>query len=192
MDNEHVTGADDLIRKLKAAEEYIRNDVPVVVGVEAVNHFKESFINEGFTDRATKKWQSRKSKRSGGTNKQSVLSKSGELKDSLTYRVQGNRVIISTDKKYAQIHNEGGEIKVTKQMAKYFWSQYMLAKESENTELMDQWRAMALSKTITIPKRQYIGESEVLNQNITAKIERDLTNILSWIPTKFIKRLKAA
>ena len=177
--NQYVKGANELIDKLMAVMDYIENDVPLVIGTEAVNHFKESFTNEGFTDTGLKKWQSRASKRTGNTANQAILTKSGELGDSIDFRIEGKTIVIYSDKKYAQIHNEGGIITVTDSMRKYFWSQFYLAKEAADKELMEQWKFLALSKEIRIPKRQFIGESETLNQRIAEKMERDLTNILT-------------
>ena len=56
---------------------------------------------------------------------------------------------------------------------------YFNAKEAGDKALMEQYKGMALAKEIKMPKRQYIGESEQLNENITNKIVRDLTNILN-------------
>ena len=66
---------------------------------------------------------------------------------------------------YAAIHNEGGTItvKVTDKMRKYFWFMF---KKTED----EKWKWMALTKeenfTIKIPKRQFIGESDVLNKKL--------------------------
>jgi phage gpG-like protein len=43
-------------RKIEKLIDYLHNDVPVIIGTEAVNHFKESFQNEGFTDKSLDKW----------------------------------------------------------------------------------------------------------------------------------------
>lgn len=179
MDNEYVHGADEMARKLQELQQYIDNDLPIRIGTEAVNHFKEGFQNEGFTDKSLQKWASRKIKRAGGTNSQKILSKSGELADSIEFRVEGQKIIISTDKKYAEIHNEGGVIAVTPQMRKYFWAQHYMAKEGGDADLADSWKALALAKEIKMPKRQIIGESEALNERIAIKIEGDLNRILN-------------
>lgn len=179
LDNENIHGLDDLNRKLDAAMHYFAVDVPVVIGVEAVKHFKKNFETEGVPD--VDKWASRKTLRAGGTNSQKVLSKSGELSESIDYKLEGDTVIIYSDKPYAQIHNEGGEITVTPQMRKYFWAMYYTAREGKETQLMEQWKAMALAKKIKVEKRQFIGESPVLIQNITDKIVRDLTKILNGV-----------
>ncbi len=46
----------DLQKKLKAAQDYLRKDVKKVIGVEAVNFYKKSFRDEGFTDKNLTKW----------------------------------------------------------------------------------------------------------------------------------------
>jgi phage gpG-like protein len=173
MDN--IKGLDEVKRKLKAAQDYIKNDIPLVVGVEAVNHFKENFDQEGFVDKSLTKWMPRKDK----TNSRKILSDTRELQDSLEYRVEGNTVIISSDKVYAQIHNEGGVIPVSAQMRKFFWAKHYEAKQAGNEELAESWKFQALSKQIVIPKRQFIGESEVLGEKIAAKIKKDLSTILN-------------
>lgn len=182
MDNEHIKGLDDVLRRLAAAERYFENDVPVVIGVEAVKHFKESFQDEGFTDSSLKKWDTRKTKRLEGTNTQKILSKSSELGESIDYRIEGSTVVIYSDKPYAQIHNEGGTIPVTEKMRGYFWSQYYKAVDltgDKEDELAQQFKNMALAKTITIQQRQFMGDSQALIEKISNKIVRDLTRILN-------------
>lgn len=162
-------------RKLAAAQLYIQQDVPEIIGIEAVKHFKNNFQEEGFDG---KKWASRKSKRMGSTNAQKVLSQSGELSESIDYRVEGNLVIIYSDKPYAKIHNQGGKIQVTEKMKRFFWAKNKEAKDAGNTDVADMFKAMALSKEITIEQRMYIGNSDVLITKITQKINKDLKRIL--------------
>lgn len=178
MDNSYIKGIDKLVERLNAAQRYLQNDLPAVISVEAVNHFKNSFINEGFTDQSIQKWMPRKSKRFGGTNNQPTGTYKGELADSIEAMIQGNSVVIFSDKPYAKIHNEGGTISVTEKMANYFWNQYYKAKEADNTELMDQFKAMALAKTIKIVQRKFIGYSSTLQNKITDKAIKDLLKVL--------------
>ena len=175
LDNQNIRGADEMLKKLQEAKRYIKEDVPEIIGTEAVNHFKQNFHNEGFDN---KKWASRKSKRTGGTNGQKILTKSGELSESIDYRVEGNTIIIYSDKLYAQIHNEGGIIPVTAKMKGYFFAKAKELKEAGETDVAEMYIAMALSKEITIEQRQFMGESDVLMQKISARITKDLTNIL--------------
>ncbi len=177
--NQNIKGVDELIAKLQAAKHYLRTDVFDVIGVEAVNQFKRNFDQEGFEDRSVNKWASRKSKRPGSTNGQKILTKSGDLAESITYEKKPPAVIIQTDKPYAELHNEGGEITVTDKMRKFFWAKHKEYKDGGDMELADQYKAFALSKKIVIPKRQFMGQSETLNNNIVEKIMRDLNRILN-------------
>lgn len=144
LNNQNVHGADEMVRKLKEAQAYLKEQVMADIGVEAVNHFKENFDKEGFDGN---KWQARKTKRKGSTNSQKILSKSGDLADSITYDVNGNTTVISSDLVYAQIHNEGLQGKA--------WGKH----------------------SFKMPKREFIGPSEKLNEKITSKIDNELKKI---------------
>jgi phage gpG-like protein len=171
-----IKGEDELKRKIQQAMKMIENDVPEIIGVEGINHFKDSFQNEGFTDKNLEKWKSRKTKRMS-RNDQKVLSDSGELADSIEYRIEGNAVVFFTDKPYAQIHNEGGTITVTDQMRRFFWAKHYEASEAEQEDIANQWLGMALSETLKIEKRQFIGDSAQLFLKIDAKVIRELDKI---------------
>lgn len=171
--NKNVSGADEMIRQLQQAQQYIKESVPVVIGVEAVRFFKNAFRKGGLN----KKWEARKIPRPGSTNNQNVLIKDEHLMDSIDYKVEGDSVVIFSDLPYAEIHNEGGTISVTAQMKKYFWAKHYEAKEAGLVDVADLWKACALAKKITIPQRQFIGDSPELNQTIIDKITRDLDKI---------------
>jgi phage gpG-like protein len=101
-----------------------------IVKTEALNLFEESWDTQGFNDAGVSKWKKRKEpsqkfKKNGKERKgfkkwkakdkgRAILvshrsdTKGGHLKDSLRGEISGLRVFIYTDKKYAQIHNEGG------------------------------------------------------------------------------------
>ena len=146
--------------RLNAVRTYANNDVKHVIGVEATNEFKENFEKESFDG---KQWQDVKRRdpnspwygHSGQTGKKSNSRKSakilsgetGELKNAITWRNEGNRVIISNDKPYAKVHNEGGTAKIYGK------------------------------KSFTMPRRQFIGATPKLIDNIIDKINRDLTKI---------------
>ncbi len=46
-----------LKQQAAAVKRYIEKDAPRLAGIEAVNHFKKSFIDEGFTDMNLTKWK---------------------------------------------------------------------------------------------------------------------------------------
>ena len=45
-----------LFAKLDKLQNYLENQVPTIIGVEGVNHFKQSFVNQGFEDERIEKW----------------------------------------------------------------------------------------------------------------------------------------
>lgn len=171
--NKNVSGADEVIRQLQQAQQYIKESVPVVIGVEAVRFFKDAFVKGGLKN----KWAPRKIPRPGSTNNQNVLIQSEHLMDSIDYKVEGNDVIIYSDLIYAEIHNDGGEITVTGKMRKYFWAKHYEAKAAGLLDVADMWKSCALAKKIVIPQRQFIGDSPELDQRIIDKITSDLDKI---------------
>lgn len=161
LDNKNIHGADDLLRKLEAAKNYLLNDVQEVIGTEAVKHFKANFVNEGFDDN---KWAARKTKVK--LNKKILTGQgSGDhLSDSIDYKTEGNIITIYTDKVYAEIHNEG------------FDGQESVP-EHERTRKGKKETVRAHSRHMVMPKREFMGPSDQLNQQITDKITRDLNRI---------------
>lgn len=78
-----------------------------VMGNEALNHFKDSFPNQGFTNESTEKWKPRKRpdrKRPG----RAILIDTGRLRRSLRYyRAKKYTAGIASNVPYANRHNEG-------------------------------------------------------------------------------------
>ena len=161
---------DDISAKIRAKVDEIRryrtDDLPHVVGTEAVNHFKASFANEGFTDKNTVKWQNVKrrdpaspwygfsmenKKRFSNTRAldKILTGDSKELQNSISYIRQADRVTVYSDKEYAAVHQYGLTSKIFGK------------------------------KSFVMPRRPFIGRSEVLERSIYAKIERDLNSIIN-------------
>ena len=152
-------------------------DIPRHVGVTATNFFVESFHKQGFTDESFEPWQKRNApdSRPGGA----ILTDTAQLRNSIhVLNSNESQITIGTYAAYAKIHNEGGTITlpITKKMRKYFW--YMF-KETQNSK----WKWMALTKKntmkITFPKRQFIGESKIL-----------MDNLETWLINEIEKRFK--
>lgn len=105
-----------------------------------------------------------------------------------------------SDLPYAAIHNEGGEIRVTARMKRYFWYRHYsatgsfgrrkdgsLRKDKKNRQLSseaDFWKAMALMKvgaTIRIPQRKFLGTSPEVEAAVRQIIEENLTDYINNI-----------
>jgi len=144
--------------KMKEVQDFVESDdIKDILGVEAVNHFKESFEKEGFTDKALQKWSDVKRRdpnsqwygHSGQTGKFSeartvakiLTGEAGELKSAITYRYAPNGVIVSDEKPYAAVHQFGLQAKVYGK------------------------------KSFTMTARPFFGKSEVLINNINEKIK---------------------
>lgn len=88
----------------KKAEQAIRGMV-TVMGNDALNHFEQSFRDQGFTDDSLQRWKARKKRARAG---RAILTKTGRLRRSLKKSKQGRYAIqISSNVIYANVHNEG-------------------------------------------------------------------------------------
>lgn len=146
----------------KIAEEVMK-DLPKKAGEKALQFFLASFIKQGYTDTSFIPWVKRKDDLTHKLLNQSyALKASGKIDKADLTEVN---ISFGEGLNYAAIHNEGGTItvKVSAKMKRYFWYMY---KKTED----EKWKWMALTKnetlTIKIPKRQYIGESETLMNNL--------------------------
>lgn len=110
----------DLQNMGKRVMEKVRELLPTIVSIEGLRHFEQSWDNQGFTNKSPSKWKPRKEpkhgkKRWGEKNAGRAIlvshqadTKGTHLKDSLREEHTEKEVIFSTDKVYAQVHNEGG------------------------------------------------------------------------------------
>jgi len=139
---------DKLFDKLEKASNRIVDDLNDYL----LKFFKNSFDTKSFNN---VKWKPSR-------NNRNTLIDTGELKRSIrTVSKSLTEIHITSDTPYSAIHNEGGTIRITDKMRKFFWSKYYDTKN-------DNWKWMALTKKsyITIPKRQFMGEPNTLDKEI--------------------------
>lgn len=159
------------------------DDIKVELDEEFDRNFeRKSFFNE-------KKWPERKF--DDGTG--SLMQRSGGLRKSIRSRKRGSELAYSSHKPYGRIHNEGGEIKVTKKMKGYFFAKlkeaeggYSYKKDGEkrnnkrNRQLSEKeafYRAMAFKKVgsvITMPERRFIGNGKATDKIIREIAEQNI------------------
>lgn len=161
----------------------ILSDIKVELGEE----FDRNFVRQGFFAQG---WQRR-----AGAHRadKTLLIDTGTLRRSIRSHISGNNIVFSSDLPYAAIHNEGGQIRVTKRMKAYFWYRYRavqpafgrkkngaLRADQRNQRLSTDaqfFKAMALMKegsTIKIPRRQFIGFAPEVERAVTEIIEENL------------------
>jgi phage gpG-like protein len=141
--------------------------LPTLVGNVALNFFDDSFQREGFIDKRVNKWKPRRfNDKTKGSRK--TLVKSGRLRRSLRMRTLVNSVIISTNVPYAQIHNEGGRVQ-----GSFTVRAHRRKTKGGSTSVRSHQRNV----NIDIPKRQFMGQSDLLDK----RIEMLVTNALDQI-----------
>ncbi len=177
-------------RKQTEMETLINDQLPRRIGKMAVDHFRDNFIKGGFVDNGINKWD--KPKRFSETGKYAaqkyatLLSARKELYNSISYNASKGLITIKSDKPYSQIHNEGGEVNnaitITPEMRKFAWAKHYEATGGTGNS---KWKSLALTKKETInvhftmPKRQFIGKSQELLNDIETMIQTQLNKILS-------------
>ncbi|MFR9574282.1 MAG: phage virion morphogenesis protein [Rikenellaceae bacterium] len=162
------------------------------IQVELDDQFDQNFERKSFM--GEEKWPDAKAPNSRG----SLMLRTGGLRGSIRSRRRNSTLVYSSTKPQAQIHNEGGEIKVTKKMRGYFMYRYCSIrgrygkrkdgsrrKDKRNESLSEEesfYFSMAKKKvgsTVKIPKRQYIGSNkktdkiirEIVNENLERYIQ---------------------
>lgn len=160
----------------RTAIDDIFKNLPVWAGNAALNFYRDSWRRQGYIDRSFVRWPQRSNTQSG----KAVLVQSGRLRRSLRLSTGATWFEVSTDVPYAKAHNEGETITqtVTAKQRGYFWARHKAAKDAGRSGEADRWKRMALSKTLTItmPKRQFMGESDLLRRRIVAQVERGLAH----------------
>lgn len=158
------------------------------IQVELTDEFDRNFEREAFFSAA---WERRRSPvRANGH----LLVDSGTLRRSIRSEIRESSIVFKSDLPYAAIHNEGGEIKVTERMKRFFWYKYhsttgsfgrrkdgSLRRDKRNNRLTTEaefWKCMALMKvgsSIKIPRRQFLGKSPEVEQAVREIIEENIT-----------------
>lgn len=99
------------------AEAFLKKDALTIIGVEYKKVIQRSFQRDqqGFTDARLEKWKplkpatlARKTKKNGSVAP--ILTDQGHLRDSIDWEADYGQqaAVLSSDRAYAQVHNEGG------------------------------------------------------------------------------------
>ena len=177
-------------------QEFHRNIINDV-RIEMKDEFDRNFERKAFFDQA---WP----KVSLINRKGSMMARSNNLRRGFQAKIQGEKIAFSNSLPYASIHNEGGEITVTKKMKSYFWAMFYqasggisfsiktkaAAKTKKNAALSieaQQFKALALmpiGKKIKIPSRRMIGDHPRIKEVISGVIDQNLKDLNDIILNK--------
>ncbi len=158
------------------------------IRVELSDEFDKNFEREAFFSEA---WQRRKSPARGSGH---LLVDTGGLRQSIQSKSDDQSITFFSTAPQAAIHNDGGEIKVTPKMKRFFWAKYYEAtggfqrkKDGSNrqnghnrrlTSEAEFWKLMALMKvgsSVKIPRRRFLGASPEVEKTVREIIEDNLT-----------------
>lgn len=164
--------------------------------IELMEEFDRNFERKAFFDKA---WPKNKLVNRKG----SMMARSNNLRRGYKAKIEGEKIAFSNSMPYASIHNEGGEIKVTAKMKKYFWAMFYQStgsikknkggkatKSQSNRALSveaQQWKAMALmpiGKRMKIPSRRVIGQHPKVNRVIENVIDNNLKDLNEILKNK--------
>jgi phage virion morphogenesis protein len=152
--------------KINAVREFVEGEeIKDITGTGAVNHYKESFSNEGFTDETVEKWADVKRRdpgspwygHSGQTGKVSgsrkvskiLTGETRELRESISYQPTPDGVRVVNDTPYAAVHQFGLQARIYGK------------------------------KVFTMIARPFMGPSRKLEENIENKIKTEIIKRLT-------------
>jgi phage gpG-like protein len=101
-----------------------------------------------------------------------LLVQSGRLRRSFKLQNSGFTVVLFTDVPYAEIHNEGGTIAETVTVAAHSRSN-----KKQGASGSYNVREHTRQVNTTIPQRQFMGEHQELDNQVSSLLERELSKI---------------
>lgn len=97
--NENDKAFKQLQAKVQELQRFVSHDVPHIIGVEAVEYARDNIDQESYDGKA---WPSRKDNKP-----HKLLAPDPDFADSLAYEIENGDVNITSDRVYAQVHNDG-------------------------------------------------------------------------------------
>lgn len=166
-------------KKLKDLEKYLSNDLPKKIGIEAVNHFKKSFQDQGFTDKSLEKWDDVK-RRDASSSWYGFQYRAKSSRPGSTRRKEGSTTNYSpAATKRPILTGETGQLKdsidwlaVGRRIEITASTAYSKI-QNEGGDIKVFGKASG-----QITARKFMGDSEALRQRINKIIENDLNMIL--------------
>lgn len=153
--------------------------LPTEIATVAVNFSKDRFRDQAWLDTSKEKWAKLKAPRSRkGRKSQTILVDTGRLKRSIRkVKVTQNQIIIGTDVPYAEVHNEGGEIKKTvtvksHQVKSHRRRAHTRSRDGTTEKIKAQTvksfvvKSHARKMNTKIPARRFMGNSDKLSRRI--------------------------
>lgn len=140
--------------------------------------FKSRFRAQGWYDQAFLPWKKRK-KGKRGSEGRAILVQTGRLRNSIRGVVSGSDITFGTDVPYAAVHNNGGVINRHARSETFVRKRITRGKrKGQFKKGKTEGRGLTYSAaTVTMPQRQFIGESAHLNRLIRRTIENKVKRV---------------
>lgn len=181
-----IYGLNKLDKRIEKLGKALQRTIPRRIGQDAENHFRASFKNGGFTDRALVKWRPRKqppTDKRGKAKAHTVLYQYGLLRGSVRLlRADWNNIQVvagGPHVPYARIHNEGGIInRQATRRAHQRRAHERSTPRGRQRVAEHSVRRHQVRMNTYIPKRQFMGRSHVLEMTMRRTILTSIAKIM--------------
>ena len=182
-----VYGVKNLDKRILKMRNDLVTKLPKKLGQAAETHFRNSFKNQGFTDRALVKWPARKQPpvtKSGKPVKHTILYRHGLLRNSVRLvKWDWNNIQVvagGAHVPYAAIHNDGGTISSSSSVRAHSRRAHQANRRGKRVNIPEATvRPYTRTMNMVIPRRQFMGESHVLRMQMRGIIFKSITEPLS-------------
>lgn len=151
-----------LRKKIQEIEKFLTSDKPLrIIKVEGLNHFQKSFTNQGFTDKTLKKWPARKLPK----YLKGVALQKWKAADS------ARAILVGHASRSTGVHLKDSI------QAEIGASSVVFSLDKPYAAVHNEGLKAGRPPGFMMPQRQYIGQSQVLEENIRAKFLREINKI---------------
>ena len=135
-----------------------------IIQVEGTNHFNSSFINEGFTNRSLVKWKERKKPKG----------LKGRALEAWEKKNAGRAILVSHS-----ADTKGGHLKdsISSEIS---GDSVIFSSDKPYAAVHNEGLLSGRGSGFTMPQRQFIGPSEVLENQIIDKLTKEIINIFNF------------
>lgn len=166
------------------------NNIQKDLRVELSEEFDRNFERKAFFDQP---WPQTRIHNKRG----SLMIRSGYLRRSIQSSIAGNEIRFISSAIFAELQNNGGKIRVTGKMKRFFWAMYYRSSKKGRdggrlaTPEAAMWKAMALKPVgsmIKIPARTFIGNHPQVDASVKRVFEDNLKELENYMSTIIKKR----
>ncbi len=160
--------------------------LPVKVGAVMLAFTKQRFREQGWVDSSSQPWKPRKSTAKRNKGRALLIDKGRLWRATRITRITAGSVTIGNDTPYAKIHNEGfyGEETVKAHTRKRFKKERIdtVTKSGKSRKqtiknITGESNVIQHTKTMRMPKRQFMGHSMYLNNQIERLMASEIMKI---------------